>query len=124
MVAWQHQGGTTKEISEFQVEIEPTTSTMPVRCSNTKFGLICLFLGLRGPPLDENLLLSDIATANKKLKHLSEVGHHIVIKSVTGLFFNPNDCLLPALQQHLMKSANHNTNYYNFIREVELAQRA
>ncbi|KAK2573775.1 hypothetical protein P5673_001466, partial [Acropora cervicornis] len=40
-------------------------------------------LGLRGPPLDENLLLSNIATANKKVKHLSEVGHHIVIKSVT-----------------------------------------
>lgn len=34
MVAWQHQEGTTKEISEFQVEIEPTTSTMPVRYSN------------------------------------------------------------------------------------------
>ncbi|KAK2565974.1 hypothetical protein P5673_010290, partial [Acropora cervicornis] len=32
-------------------------------------------LGLRGPPLDENLLLSNIATANKKVKHLSEVGH-------------------------------------------------
>jgi len=29
---------------------------------------------LRGPPLDENLLLSNIATANKKVKHLSEAG--------------------------------------------------
>ena len=68
-----------------------------------KVWFVYLFLGLRGPPLDENLLLSNIATANKKVKHLSEVGHHIVIKSVTGLFFNPNDCLAPAWQHHLMK---------------------
>ena len=33
MNAWQHQEGTTKDISEFQVEIEPTTSTLPIRCS-------------------------------------------------------------------------------------------
>ena len=30
-------------------------------------------LALRGPPLDENLLLSNIATANKKVEHLTEV---------------------------------------------------
>ena len=68
-----------------------------------KVWFVYLCLGLRGPPLDENLLLSNIATANKKVKHLSEVGHHIVIKSVTGLLFNPNDCLAPAWQHHLMK---------------------
>ena len=46
-----------------------------------------------------------------------------VIKSVTGLIFNPNDCLVPILQLHLMKSANHNTNNYNFVRDVERALR-
>ncbi|XP_015748557.1 PREDICTED: GRIP and coiled-coil domain-containing protein 2-like [Acropora digitifera] len=43
--------------------------------------------GLRGPPLDENLLLSNISTANKKVEHLSEVGHNIVIKGIVGFFF-------------------------------------
>lgn len=39
------------------------------------FILVALFfvLALRGPPLDENLLLSNIATANKKVEHLTEV---------------------------------------------------
>lgn len=39
------------------------------------FILVTLFfvLALRGPPLDENLLLSNIATANKKVEHLTEV---------------------------------------------------
>ena len=36
-----------------------------------------LSLGLRGPPLDENLLLSSITTANKKVEHLSEVGNNM-----------------------------------------------
>ena len=31
------------------------------------------FSALRGPPLAENLLLSNIATANKKVEHLTEV---------------------------------------------------
>ena len=45
------------------------------------------FSALRGPPLDENLLLSNIATANKKVEHLTEV--RFTVKDLTdarGLF--------------------------------------
>ena len=46
-----------------------------------------MFSALRGPPLDENLLLSNIATANKKVEHLTEV--RFTVKDLTdarGLF--------------------------------------
>ena len=64
--------------------------------------------------MDENLLLSNISTANKKVEHLSEVGHNIVIKGVTGFFFfNPSGRVISAWQEHPMKSANHNANQAN-----------
>ena len=64
--------------------------------------------------MDENLLLSNISTANKKVEHLSEVGHNIVIKGVTGFFFfNPSGCVISAWQEHPMKLANHNANQAN-----------
>lgn len=62
--------------------------------------------------MDENLLLSNISTANKKVEHLSEVGYNIVIKGVTG-FFNPSGRVISAWQEHPMKSANHNANQAN-----------
>ena len=64
--------------------------------------------------MDENLLLSNISTANKKVEHLSEVGYNIVIKGVTGFFFfNPSGRVISAWQEHPMKSASHNANQAN-----------
>ena len=48
------------------------------RTLGQKYVFVCLFVALRGPPLDENLLLSNIATANKKVEHLTEVGHNLL----------------------------------------------
>ena len=44
-----------------------------VCAKNSELTMDMLFSALRGPPLDENLLLSNIATANKKVEHLTEV---------------------------------------------------
>lgn len=54
------------------------------------FILVTLFfvLALRGPPLDENLLLSNIATANKKVEHLTEVT--LFIEILFGLYCTLN----------------------------------
>ena len=57
-------------------------NTLRLTFSSTFF-----FSALRGPPLDENLLLSNIATANKKVEHLTEVRFTVKdLTDATGLF--------------------------------------
>ena len=61
--------------------------SFPPNTLRLTFSSTFFFSALRGPPLDENLLLSNIATANKKVEHLTEVRFTVKdLTDATGLF--------------------------------------
>jgi len=61
----------------YSIFVRMTVAPSPHPSTRTYTNLfVCLFLALRGPPLDENLLLSNIETSNKKVEHLTEVGNN------------------------------------------------